>query len=108
MFILVPITIIHPVTGKEDGETIAVVPLDLISIKAIKEDQSTKLTIIEYKSGDTQNINIPFHKLVLSLHAQNLVNFVGLEECLDISNSLAPYFKTIDTKNSNNFNSSAK
>lgn len=90
MIILVPLPTYNPITDQINGFTVGLVPIDLMSIKNIEEEENGYATI-HYKMSDSLKTAMSFTSLLAILDKQGVVDFTELQSCMKVSKNLKAY-----------------
>ena len=93
MFILAPIPDVNDLTNVENGQTVAILPIDILSVQSVKEDTETGYAIIEYKGGKVIKTLMPFVELLAIYTAQGAVYFDFADSCANISPNVKAFIK---------------
>lgn len=97
MMILMKLPTYNQWTNDIEGVTIGLVPIDLMTIKTITEDQDTGYATIYYKGGEPLQTYTPFIEMLDIFNNQGIVEFKGLKRCMEVSKPLSDYIKELKT-----------
>lgn len=96
MFILVPIEGVDDSMNISTGKTVAVIPLDLLSIAKIEEDKETGYAIVYYKGAPSVKTLVKFTAFLSIFVKQGICYFDFSKECSAISSNVAEFIKLND------------
>lgn len=93
--ILATIPTYNEYTNKQEGVTIGLIPIDLISIKTIVEEEETGFATIHYKGGSPLETHTPFIEMLDIFNRQGIIEFKALPRCLKVSKPLQQYINEL-------------
>jgi len=88
MYLLVPVVTYNQYTEKEDDIVLSLIdltPANINSIDEIKEDKEDDIKAgvqVNYKSGDSKELRLPFLDFLDLLNSNGLVNFGMVHHCV--------------------------
>lgn len=91
MMILATLPTFHEITGNEDGVVVGLIPIDLVTIQTILEEEETGFATIHYKSCEPLKTRMYFTELLSILDKQGVVDFTNLNTCMKVSKPLKSY-----------------